>query len=55
MRGDLPPSRASSGADLRLEVDEIEAIVRDKCKNNQTEVQKKFRANDPQGNGTVTK
>ena len=55
MRGDQTPSRSSTRADLRLEVDELEAIVRDKCKNHQTEVQKKFRDNDPQGYGTVTK
>ncbi|XP_067930729.1 EF-hand calcium-binding domain-containing protein 6-like, partial [Watersipora subatra] len=52
---DGPPSRCSTRADIRIEVDELEAIIRQKCRSNQIEVQKRFRDNDPKGNGTVTK
>lgn len=55
MRGDRTPSRASTRADLRIEVDELEAIVREKCRKNQAELQKKFRDNDPRGYGTVSR
>lgn len=49
------PSRCSTRADLRIEVDELEAILRDKCRNSQNEVQRRFRDNDPRGYGTVTR
>ncbi|KAF6033900.1 hypothetical protein EB796_007792 [Bugula neritina] len=53
--GNRQSSRSSTRADLRLEVDELEAVIREKCRNNQTEVQRRFRDNDAQGHGTITR
>lgn len=53
--GDMPPSRCSTRVDMRLEVDEIETIIREKCRHNSTEIQKRFRDNDPQGIGNITR
>lgn len=39
----------------RLEIDELESIIKEKCRTHFTEVQKKFKDNDPQGQGNVNK
>jgi len=41
--------------DGNRQVDELEAVIREKCRNNQTEVQRRFRDNDAQGHGTITR
>ncbi|XP_076459815.1 EF-hand calcium-binding domain-containing protein 6-like isoform X2 [Babylonia areolata] len=59
-RADVPPSRASSrmsraSTQSRLEIDELEALLRDKVKNNYYEVRKRFKDNDPEGRGNVAR
>ncbi|KAL8601492.1 hypothetical protein ACOMHN_000434 [Nucella lapillus] len=54
----VPPSRASTrlsraSTQSRLEIDELEALLRDKVKNNYYEVRKRFKDNDPEGKGNV--
>ncbi|XP_067932216.1 EF-hand calcium-binding domain-containing protein 6-like [Watersipora subatra] len=39
----------------RLEIDELESIIKEKCRTHFHEVQKKFKDNDPQGQGNVNK
>lgn len=39
----------------RLEIDELESILREKCRTHFHEVQKKFKDNDPQGQGNVNR
>ncbi|XP_059167514.1 EF-hand calcium-binding domain-containing protein 6-like [Physella acuta] len=46
-------SRASGQA--RLEIDELEACLKDKMKTGYYEVRKKFKDNDPEGRGNVTR
>jgi len=46
-------SKASTQS--RIEVDELECIIRERCRTHFHEVQKKFKDNDPQGQGNVTK
>ena len=58
-RGSLD-SRASSrmsttSSKLRLEIDELEAILKEKLKNNYSELKKRFKDNDPDQKGNVTK
>lgn len=59
-RADLPPSRAStrmSGASTqaRIEIDELEALLREKLRSNYYEVRKRFKDNDPEGRGNVAR
>ncbi|XP_076452836.1 EF-hand calcium-binding domain-containing protein 6-like isoform X2 [Babylonia areolata] len=59
-KGEVPPSRASTrlsraSTQARLEIDELEALLRDKVKNNYYEVRKRFKDNDPEGRGNVAK
>lgn len=56
----VPPSRASSrlsnaSAQLRLEIDEIEMLLRQKMRGNFFEVRKHFQNNDPEGKGNVSR
>ncbi|KAL8618778.1 hypothetical protein ACOMHN_000206 [Nucella lapillus] len=58
--GEVPASRASTrmsraSTQSRLEIDELEALLRDKVKNNYYEVRKRFKDNDPEGRGNVPK
>lgn len=57
-RGNLA-SRASNtsrpGTQVRLEVDEIEVLLREKMKKNYFEMRKLFIANDPDGRGVVSR
>ncbi|KAK7111211.1 EF-hand calcium-binding domain-containing protein 6-like isoform X2 [Littorina saxatilis] len=46
-------SRASTQS--RIEIDELEALLRDKVKSNYYEVRKRFKDNDPEGRGNVAK
>nr|KAG5714709.1 hypothetical protein BaRGS_000197 [Batillaria attramentaria] len=57
---DLPASRASTrmsraSTQARIEIDELEALLRDKVKNNYYEVRKRFKDNDPEGRGNVSR
>lgn len=39
----------------RLEIDELESMIKEKCRTHFHEIQKKFKDNDPQGQGNVNK
>ena len=39
----------------RLEIDELESMIKEKCRTHFHEVQKKFKDNDAQGQGNVNK
>ncbi|PAA52594.1 hypothetical protein BOX15_Mlig033909g1 [Macrostomum lignano] len=48
-------SRLSEAQSARLELDEIEAIIKEKVRNNYYEMRKRFTANDPEQKGNVTR
>ncbi|XP_045213857.1 EF-hand calcium-binding domain-containing protein 6-like isoform X3 [Mercenaria mercenaria] len=59
-RPDLPPSRASSrlstaSAQARLEIDELEMLLRQRMRGNFFEIRKQFQNNDPEGKGNVSR
>lgn len=59
-RPDVPASRASSrlstaSAQARLEIDELEMLLRQRMKGNFYEIRKQFQNNDPEGKGNVSR
>lgn len=59
-RPDIPPSRASSrlstaSAQARLEIDELEMLLRQRMRGNFYEIRKQFQNNDPEGKGNVSR
>lgn len=46
---------SQASTESRLEIDELESIIKEKCRTHFTEVQKKFKDNDPQGQGNVNR
>lgn len=44
-----------SSVDGRVDLDEIEMLLKEKCRNSYPEMQKRFRDNDPQGRGNVSR
>ncbi|XP_048248284.1 EF-hand calcium-binding domain-containing protein 6-like isoform X1 [Haliotis rufescens] len=59
-RAEVPPSRASTrlsrpGTQARLEIDELESLLKEKLKTNYYEVRKRFKDNDPEGKGNVSR
>ncbi|XP_052263112.1 EF-hand calcium-binding domain-containing protein 6-like isoform X2 [Dreissena polymorpha] len=58
--GSVPPSRASSrlstaSAQARLEIDELEMLLRQRMRGNFFEIRKHFQNNDPEGKGNVSR
>ncbi|ESO99600.1 hypothetical protein LOTGIDRAFT_238765 [Lottia gigantea] len=55
----VPPSRAgrmsAASTQARLEIDELESLLRGKVKNNYREIKKRFKDNDPELKGNVTR
>ncbi|XP_050394782.1 EF-hand calcium-binding domain-containing protein 6 [Patella vulgata] len=56
----VPPSRSgtrmsASSTQARLEIDELETLLKDKVRNNYREVKKRFKDNDPEGKGNVSR
>lgn len=58
-RQDVPPSRMSrlsnASAQARLEIDELEMLLRSRMKGNFFEIRKQFQNNDPEGKGNVSR
>ncbi|KAL5018758.1 hypothetical protein ScPMuIL_004480 [Solemya velum] len=57
-RGELQSrmsSRLSRASQSRLEIDELETLLKHRVKNNYQEVRKKFRDNDPESKGNVSR
>ncbi|XP_033124539.1 EF-hand calcium-binding domain-containing protein 6-like [Anneissia japonica] len=54
-RGSVASCMSRPGTKLRLEVDELEMILREKLKKNYYEIKKLFISNDPEGRGNLSR